>query len=32
MVSAVRREAVDSFKRYYQSLDLLLIDDIQFPS
>ena len=32
MVSAVRREAVDSFKRYYQSLDLLLIDDIQFLS
>ena len=32
MVSAVRREAVDAFKRYYQSLDLLLIDDIQFLS
>ncbi len=32
MVSAVRREAVDSFKRYYQALDLLLIDDIQFLS
>ena len=32
MVSAVRREAVDQFKRYYQTLDLLLIDDIQFLS
>src|SRR5690606_928988 len=32
MVSALRREAVESFKRYYQSLDLLLIDDIQFLS
>ncbi len=32
MVSALRREAVESFKRYYQTLDLLLIDDIQFLS
>lgn len=31
-VSAVRRETVDSFQRYYRSLDLLLIDDIQFLS
>jgi chromosomal replication initiator protein len=32
MVQAIRRQAVDDFKRYYQSLDLLLIDDIQFLS
>ncbi len=31
-VSAVRRESVDTFQRYYRSLDLLLIDDIQFLS
>jgi chromosomal replication initiator protein len=30
MVSAIRRQSVDDFKRYYHSLDLLLIDDIQF--
>lgn len=32
MVSAVRRETVDQFQRYYRSLDVLLIDDIQFLS
>lgn len=31
-VSAVRRETVDQFQRYYRSLDLLLIDDVQFLS
>ncbi|MDO4904008.1 MAG: chromosomal replication initiator protein DnaA [Lautropia sp.] len=31
-VSAVRRESVHSFQSYYRSLDLLLIDDIQFLS
>lgn len=30
MVSAIRRQSVDDFKRYYHTLDLLLIDDIQF--
>ena len=30
MVAAIRRQSVDEFKRYYHSLDLLLIDDIQF--
>lgn len=30
MVASIRRQAVDEFKRYYQTLDLLLIDDIQF--
>ena len=30
MVASIRRQSVDDFKRYYQSLDLLLIDDIQF--
>ncbi|MCZ8103216.1 MAG: chromosomal replication initiator protein DnaA [Burkholderiales bacterium] len=30
MVASIRRQSVDEFKRYYQSLDLLLIDDIQF--
>ncbi|MEY4862458.1 MAG: chromosomal replication initiator protein DnaA [Pseudomonadota bacterium] len=32
MVASIRRQAVDEFKRYYQTLDLLLIDDIQFLS
>jgi chromosomal replication initiator protein len=32
MVAAIRRQSVDEFKRYYHSLDLLLIDDIQFFS
>lgn len=32
MVASIRRQSVDEFKRYYQSLDLLLIDDIQFFS
>ncbi len=32
MVQALRRDSVEQFKRYYQSLDLLLIDDIQFLS
>ena len=32
MVQALRRETVDQFKNTYQSLDLLLIDDIQFLS
>lgn len=30
MVTSIRRQSVDEFKRYYSSLDLLLIDDIQF--
>jgi chromosomal replication initiator protein len=30
MVASIRRQSVDDFKRDYQSLDLLLIDDIQF--
>jgi chromosomal replication initiator protein len=30
MVASIRRQSSDEFKRYYQSLDLLLIDDIQF--
>jgi chromosomal replication initiator protein len=30
MVASIRRQSGDEFKRYYQSLDLLLIDDIQF--
>jgi chromosomal replication initiator protein len=30
MVASIRRQSVDEFKKYYQSLDLLLIDDIQF--
>ncbi len=29
-MSAYQRKAFDEFKRYYHSLDLLLIDDIQF--
>ena len=32
MVQALRRETVDQFKNLYQSLDMLLIDDIQFLS
>jgi chromosomal replication initiator protein len=30
LVRAYKQNAFDAFKRYYQSLDLLLIDDIQF--
>jgi chromosomal replication initiator protein len=30
VVRAYQRKAFDDFKRYYHSLDLLLIDDIQF--
>lgn len=30
MVSAIRRNAIDDFKRYYRSVDILLIDDVQF--
>jgi chromosomal replication initiator protein len=30
VVGAYQRKAFDDFKRYYHSLDLLLIDDIQF--
>jgi chromosomal replication initiator protein len=30
MVASIRKQSVDDFKRYYHSLDLLLIDDIQF--
>ena len=30
MVSALQRNAIDEFKRYYRSVDVLLIDDIQF--
>jgi len=30
MIRAIRRQETDSFTHYYQSLDLLLIDDIQF--
>ncbi|KAF1016508.1 MAG: chromosomal replication initiator protein DnaA [Burkholderia sp.] len=32
VVKAYQRKAFDDFKRYYYSLDLLLIDDIQFFS
>ena len=32
VVKAYQRKAFDSFKHYYHSLDLLLIDDIQFFS
>lgn len=32
VVKAYQRRAFDDFKRYYHSLDLLLIDDIQFFS
>lgn len=30
MVKALQHNAIDSFKKYYRSLDALLIDDIQF--
>jgi chromosomal replication initiator protein len=30
MVSALRNKTIDQFKRFYRSLDALLIDDIQF--
>ncbi len=30
MVSAIKRNAIDSFQRNYRSIDVLLIDDIQF--
>ena len=30
MVSAIKRNAIDSFQRNYRSVDVLLIDDIQF--
>ena len=30
VVNAYQRKAFDDFKHYYHSLDLLLIDDIQF--
>ena len=30
MIKALQRNALDSFKQYYRSLDALLIDDIQF--
>ena len=30
VVRAYQHKAFDDFKRYYRSLDLLLIDDIQF--
>ena len=32
LIQAIRRNAIDRFKHYYQSLDVLLIDDIQFLS
>ncbi len=32
MVRALQRNAINEFKRYYRSLDALLIDDIQFFS
>jgi len=32
MVKALRHNAINDFKRYYRSLDTLLIDDIQFFS
>jgi chromosomal replication initiator protein len=32
MVKALRHNAINEFKRYYRSLDTLLIDDIQFFS
>ena len=31
-VKAVQRKAIDEFKNYYHTLDLLLIDDVQFFS
>jgi chromosomal replication initiator protein len=30
MVKAIKTNSIDAFKRYYRSLDMLLIDDIQF--
>jgi chromosomal replication initiator protein len=30
MVKAFQQNSLDEFKQYYRSLDLLLIDDIQF--
>ncbi len=30
MVKALQRNAMNEFKRYYRSVDALLIDDIQF--
>ena len=30
MVGAIRRNAIDRFQRYYRSVDVLLIDDVQF--
>mgnify|MGYP000055152589 CR=1 FL=1 len=30
MVKALQNNAIDDFKRYYRSVDALLIDDIQF--
>jgi len=30
MVKALQTNAIDSFKKYYRSIDVLLIDDIQF--
>jgi chromosomal replication initiator protein len=32
VVRAYKHKAFDDFKRYYRSLDLLLIDDIQFSA
>lgn len=30
MVKALQNNAIEEFKRYYRSVDALLIDDIQF--
>ena len=30
MVSSIKRNAIDRFQRYYRSVDVLLIDDVQF--
>ena len=30
MVSAIKRNAIDEFQRYYRSVEVLLIDDVQF--
>lgn len=30
MIKALQRNAIDDFKEYYRSLDVLLIDDVQF--
>jgi chromosomal replication initiator protein len=32
MVKALQLKAIDEFKRFYRSVDALLIDDIQFFS